>query len=360
MDTPAKLFEYVFEQVLPVLDGFIANTSGAMAGIAGAAGSILFGIYVLFWGMAIVTGQVQEPMTDGFKRIIRGVVILMFATSAGIYGSWIVDFFTSVPGAIAAEVVQSGSSSGFMPDADMGTARMLDTALAKGLYAAGQAWSEAATIDIPVAMGYALVAIIICLVVVSVCAYAGALVLMAQLGMSIMLGIGPLFILFAMFESTQQLFVAWTRQLITFAVFFIVLAAAVSLTFSFFTPYLTLIAQSSDDLGGKSQVIIEGVKLVGICALCIIVLWQAQSWASGLAGGVAAAGSGAIGRMATSIVGGSTAGSVAAGKLIAHREEVKDADGKVTGKRWAGAAPAAGRALAKGAAYMRRNQIKRG
>ncbi len=379
MAEPVLVFGFVFETVMPVLDHFVSSTAASMAGIAAAAGTTMFAIYVLFWGIAVTTGQVQEPMIDGFKRIVRGVVILMFATSVGIYMDWVVTFMTEVPGSIATEVVQAGSSGSFDPGA-MSSARMLDVALGKGLRAAGEAWSRSATLNIPVAVGYALLGLIIAIFVALVCAYAGALVLMAHMGMSIMLGIGPLFILFAMFEATQQLFVAWTRQVITFAVFFIVLAAAVSLTFSFFTPFLDLLESNSGGAAGASEVVIGGVKLICMAAIGLFVLWQSQSWASGLAGGVSVAAAGAIGRAVTGTTHGAAhrhydpmkvnkdgsqgghrwVGMVpSAGRMVASKQYTRDAEGNVSGQ-WRGAAPAAGRLAAKGAAYMRRNQIKRG
>lgn len=359
MAEPVQVFQFVFEDVLPVLDTFVTRTSSSMAALAGAAGGSLFAIYVLFWGLAIVTGQIQEPMTDGVKRIARAVVILAFATSAGIYGDWVIGFFTQVPGAIAAEVAQAGASGGFAMTPDLGTAQMLDATLAHGLKAAQSAWERASTFNVFAAVTYGTIAILICIFTALVCAYAGALVLMAHLGLSIMLGIGPLFIIMAMFEATQQLFVAWSRQLITFAVFFIVLAAAVTLTFSFFAPFIEHLGAAPDGLSGVSEIVKSFMLLVCMCTLALFVLWQSQSWASGLAGGVSVAAAGAIGRA----VMGATHGAA-----HRHYDPMKvNKDGSQGGHRWVGAIPSAARAVAataqlstKGAAYMRRNQIKRG
>lgn len=352
-----KVFEFIFEDVLSTLQTFVTETSSNMATIAGAAGSTLFALYVIFWGMAILTGKVQEPLTDGFMRIMRGVVILAFATSAGIYSNVVVDFFTQVPGAIAAEVAQAGSSGGFTMSDDMATAQMLDAALGSGLKAGQEAWNNAAAFDISASVAYGLIAICIWIFVALVCAYGGALVLVANMGLSIMLGLGPLFILCAMFNATQQLFVAWTRQLITFAVFFIVLAAAITLTFSFFTPFIQSISEAqSGTAGDVSLVAVTFIKLVCFCAASLIVLIQSVSWASGLAGGVSVAAAGAIGRMV-----GGAAGGIATRQYNPMKQ---NADGSRGGHTWRGAVPSAMRGIAgaptKASAYMRRNQMKQG
>lgn len=359
MSEPLYVFQFLLGDALETMHSFVSGASAQMAALAGAAGSSMFAIYVLLWGVAVVRGSVQETFSDGFMRIIRGVIILAFATSAGIYADWIIGFFWEVPGAIASEVASHASSSVGPIDSRYATARMLDDTLAVGLSSASAAWQKGASLSVMSgSLVYYGLSIIIVMFVAVVCAYAGALVLLANIGLSIMLGIGPIFILMAMFEATQQLFVAWTRQVITFAVFFLVLSSAIVLTFSFFVPFVKLLVESSGSFDDATTIILNFAKLVVVCAACIVTLWQTQSWASGLAGGVAVAGSGAIGRASSAVLGGSVAGHVAATRFagaIAHREETQEG-----GKRWAGAAPAAGRALAKGAAYMRRNQIKRG
>lgn len=345
------VFQFIFEDVLTTLQTFVTTTSANMATIAGAVGSSLFALYVLFWGIAILGGKVQEPFMDGALRIIRGVVILAFATSAGIYSSWVVDFFTSVPGSIAAEVAQAGSSGGYVSGSDMATAQMLDSALGNGLKAGQEAWNNAAAFDIGASVAYGLIAICIWIFVALVCAYGGALVLVANMGLSIMLGLGPLFIVMAMFNATQQLFVAWTRQLITFAVFFIVLAATMTLTFSFFTPFIETLADAQATAGDVSRVAVTFIKLVCFCAASVIVLWKSNEWASGLAGGVSVAAAGAVGRM---VSGGSH------GLMHSHynpnsgRHDLRGAVPAVV--RSAGAVVTAPTKLA---AYMRRNQIKK-
>lgn len=356
MSTP-MVFQFIFSDIVPALNSFIGEVSASMASVAGAAGGTMFAIYVLFWGIAILTGTVQEPMTDGFKRIVRGVAILAFATSAGIYHDWIVTFMQEVPAAIASEVVKSAGSGVSASVQGMGAADMLDNALGAGLSAAGDAWMQGdETSGIMTGVAFYAMSILIALFVGIVCAYAAVLVLMAQMGMSIMLGIGPIFIVLAMFEATQQLFVSWTRQVITFGVFFIILAAALTMTFGFFTAFLETLKGAD-----TSQLVVTFTKLVVVSAVALGVLWQTTSWAAGLAGGIGVAGAGAVSR--TIISPAQSAGAAMKGAVprMARKEETKDENGNRTGTAWKGAIPSAVRGVAKGAAYMRRpNSIKRG
>lgn len=294
MDAEEPIFKFLFGDILGLLRAYATDTSANMASVIGPVALIMFGIYIMLWGAALTQGKIQSPASDGFMRIVRGVLIIAFATSAGIFSDYVIDFFWSVPGLIASEVVLPGSSGalGNTPDGNLAIANLLDAALGKGIAGAGQAWEEAnrAGLGSPgAAIAFAFLAVFFAVLVASVCVYAGALVLVASMGLALMLGVGPLFVLLAMFESTQAFFQAWVRQLTTFAIFYILLAAAVSLMFSFFLPFLDGIADMD-----WTEVIIAFVRTFVMCAVALIVLYQVQGWAAGLAGGIAIGAVGAV------------------------------------------------------------------
>lgn len=348
-DNP-MVFQFMFEDALAALNTFASTGSASMSTIAAAAGYPMMGIYILLWGLSIISGNSQEPALDGAKRVTKAVVILTFATSAGIYNEWVINFFTQVPGAIAAEVAQSGSSQAYTMTDTAATAQMLDAALGSGLKAGANAWQTSAGLDISASFGYSLIAILIWAFVACVCAYGGALVLCANMGLSIMLALGPIFIIMAMFEATSSLFQAWTRQLITFAVFFIVIACAISLTFAFFTPFIQSLAAYKGE-AGVSVVVVQFIKLICFCAASLLVLIQSVSWASGLAGGVAVAADGHLRAMmggAISKVGGAPGAAMSApGKALDW------------GMRQERRAKFASRGASKAAAYLRSNKVSR-
>ena len=68
--------------------------------------AVLLTIYVLLWGVAMASGQISEPFTDGMKRIVRMCIIVGFALTAGIYQSTIVDLFNQAPAQLANAITQ--------------------------------------------------------------------------------------------------------------------------------------------------------------------------------------------------------------------------------------------------------------
>lgn len=320
------VFQFLFEDALAAMNNFASNGSAKMATIAAAAGIPMMGIYVMLYGFGILSGKVHAPVSEGLERLFKMTLIFTFATSAGVYNEYVIDFFSQVPGAIGSELAQEGMSKEFSMSDTNSTAQMLDGALGAGLKAGQAAWNMNAGLDIPAAVGYAIIAIAIWTFVGLVCAFGGALVLCANMGLNIMLAIGPLFIILAMFKATAQLFVAWTRQLITFGVFFIVIAAAVTLTFAFFSPFVTQLGEATNEGGatGTSMIVVSFIKLLCFCATAILCLVQSISWASGLAGGVGVAADGHLRRMmgsAISAAGGPVAAAGGAAiKAIRNRE----------------------------------------
>lgn len=346
------VFKFLLEDILGILRDYAGTTAANMAEVIGPVALILFGIYIMLWGAALAQGKIQSPASDGFLRIVRGVLIIGFATSSGIFADYVIDFFWTVPGLIASEVTVPGASAtlGNTPDGSTAIANVLDTALGKGLAAAGVAWEEAGHAgmgDMGAAVGFTFVAIAIAVLVALVCAYAGALVIVASMGLALMLGIGPLFIVLAMFESTQSFFQAWVRQVTTYAIFYIVLAAAVSLIFAFFMPFLDGIAEMD-----WNSVVLSFVRTLVMCSVGIYVLYQVQGWAAGLAGGIAI---GAVGAVSQAI-GVARKGT----NTIAGERRFNPSTGKMD--RMGGMARD-GAALAKwavggGAKYLRRNRIQ--
>jgi type IV secretion system protein VirB6 len=340
------VFRFLLNDMLKQVMASSHTTASTIAGIVGPVGVSLFGIYLLFWFLGLMSGSVSAPLTDFWRKAMRGVVILMFATSIGIYSDWIMDFFWTVPGAIGQEIVQQGSSGVNGLDGNIATSNMLDQALDAGLKAGLASWSEMSIWDGAGAIGYAVMALAIWIFCSLVCAYAAVILIIANIGLAIMLGLGPLFIVLAMFESTQAFFTAWVKQLCTFAILFLILSSIITMLFAVFTPFVTAIGQM--DAG---ELIIAFVKVLIICFVLLMVLHQAQGWAAGLAGGVSIAAAGAIGAAVSQ-----------GARPLMHQQydpNKKNRDGTTGGTTVRGAIPSAVN-RARNAARARSNSVREG
>jgi type IV secretion system protein VirB6 len=64
-------------------------------------------IYVMAWGYLQLTGQIEEPVVAGLKRILLLIVVLGVSLHLWLYNAVIVDTFYSAPAQLAAAVIGS-------------------------------------------------------------------------------------------------------------------------------------------------------------------------------------------------------------------------------------------------------------
>lgn len=288
MAESTRIASFLLDGVVPSVTSFASSTSSTMIRIIAGPAVSLLTIYVILWGAGIASGHIQEPFTDGMRRIVRMVMIVCFALTAGIYQQEIVSFFLNIPSSFAVALI-TGPTGGEAPS----IARVIDVTIQVGFGQAGEAWAMASTnVSYGQAFGYIIIAIVMYASTMFVGATAAAILFVAYVAMAIVLAIGPLFILAALFPSTQRFFESWLAQVLNFCVLFLLVACAISLTFVMFRTFLN--QMSSDDF---SQLIINAFKIMGMAVCIVIVLLQTRGIASALGGGVALAGQNVAGRL---------------------------------------------------------------
>lgn len=292
-----RIAGFIFDRIGTSVVEFINEGSSTMIGIIGPVATSLLVIYVLLWGVAMASGQISEPFTDGMKRIIRMAVIIALALTAGIYQGTVADFFRTAPLELASQMTIPGATP--VSDVD-GMADMLDASMNKGFKVARKPWdagderNQASTFGISgEGLAFMGLAIMLYVIVVLVVAVAAGLVFVAYVSLAILLAVGPLFILFAIFPQTQRWFEAWLGQAVNYAVMFVLVALAAGLLFSILDAYFADLQTQS-----LSETLITTLKAIGLSVAMIGVLLQMNSVAAALGGGAAAQATGVAGKLA--------------------------------------------------------------
>jgi type IV secretion system protein VirB6 len=291
---------------------FIGSTSASVAGSIKPVATTLLMIYVMLWGWSMMRGVIEEPITDGVTRIVRLSIIVAIAISVGHYSGYVADWVWQSPDALASTVTGQNSSNSI---------QFLDNLLDKYFKTAAQYLKKAnenSSYGIP-DLNLFFCGILIYVFAVLVTAYGAFLLFLAKMALAILLGVGPIFILLAIFESTKKFLDAWIGQVCNY-VFLVMLAAAVcKLILVFLEQYIGNVKpNATGDLG-----IADAVQLIALSAIGFLVLMQVPTIASALGGGAAISTLGAAGA-AWSKIKGATATTARGAKNLLSGKTLAD------------------------------------
>lgn len=301
MDDTTMIARFLFDQVGAAVTSFANEGSASLIAFIGPLAVALLTIYVLLWGVAMASGQISEPFTDGMKRIVRICIIVGFALTAGIYQSTIVDLFNQAPAQMA-NAITSGTDFAADYDNTNDLAEMLDNTLQSGFDIAGETWTkgEEANSDSMIGLSgtgltYQFLAILLCIIAVIIVAVAAGIIFVAWLALAVLLAIGPLFILMAIFPATQRWFESWLGQVVNYAILFVLIALSCALVFKVLDTYLQTLAGYDAPM---YELLMICLRAVGLTIACIAVLLQMSSVAASLAGGAAIQSANIAGKLA--------------------------------------------------------------
>lgn len=291
-----RIVYFLFDRIGAGLQGYAAEASTTMIGYVGPVAAALLTIYVLLWGVGLASGQISEPFTDGMKRILRMCVIVGLALTAGVYQEVVIDFFEQAPAELASQLQGGGAQ---VSD-DQALAKLLDDCIAQGLALGNTVWDTAAVVSrlslfAPTSDGMMLqlLALILYLIVILTVAFAAASIFVAHLGLTLLLAVGPLFILMALFPQTRRWFDAWLGQAVRFLLLFVIVASVSALLF----PPLAQYYQSLASLTDAPEALVNALKAVGLSLAVAWVLLQLHSIAKALGEGAALQVAGTGGRL---------------------------------------------------------------
>jgi type IV secretion system protein VirB6 len=226
-------------------------------------------LYVMVWGFLQLTGQIQQPLMDGLKRIAVVGLLLGIAIHLWLYQAVIVDTVFNAPAQLGAALI-----GGYDPVA------IVDEILIQGSDAASLLIEKGGIFDGD--FSFYLAGFLVYAVIVVTAVYAMFLLSLSRIALSVLLTLGPLFIGLLFFATTRRFFEAWCAQLANYALITILTVLMAALMLS----VVTTAARQAVAAGGGIQ-ITDGVRLCIASGLTFLVFRQVMPIAAGLASGIA-------------------------------------------------------------------------
>ncbi|GGO83783.1 VirB6 type IV secretion protein [Marinobacterium nitratireducens] len=275
-----NLFEAIFSKVNTTLDNYVTSTAGDIISYVTPLFTSMMIIWVAIWGYMLVLGKSNEPLQDGIFRILRIGFILTLGLTVGTYTGLVVDVLSKGPESIASVI--TGSPTGT-------SAATLDNLFSKVFDVSGAAWDKGGVMSGN--FGMYLLSLIVLVVGAGLALLVAFLILLSKIMTTVLLAIGPIFIVMLLFNATQRFFESWLGLLMNFG-FILILSASIgqlmtSLASSYINAMAGADASTLANLGDVAMLCI-------VFGLCILVVKQVPPVASALGGGVALATQGAI------------------------------------------------------------------
>lgn len=259
-----------------LLTTYISSSTASIAAALEPAIVTLGTVYVMIWGYLQLTGQIKEPLTNGVRRIVLLTIVLGGSLQLWLYNDVIVDTFFNAPGELAGHVVGGYDSVSAVDQIIFMGGDAGNLLIQKGGIFHGDLSYYIA--------GYAVYALIGVTAI-----YTIFLLSLSRIALSVLLALGPLFIVFLLFDSTKRFFEAWISQLANYALVTIltVMMAALMLT------VVSTAASQAAASGGGIQ-IVQAIRVCMAAGLTFLIMRQVMPMAAGLGHGLALSSFGVI------------------------------------------------------------------
>jgi type IV secretion system protein VirB6 len=224
----ATFLETKLDEVLGI---YINGTSAAVSAYAGGIAAVALSIYFIFQAYAAIRGDLTEPMSKITKDLMKIALVLTVALGGGAYQEYVISFVNGITSDLASVVTHGAAKTvgGAIDYANSGCVVLpskakcvsydsvfLDLAIENKNY-----------FGIPDPL-YAFVFVIIAIAQLVITVLCIMPVILSKIGMALMLGLGPVFVLLAIFPVTNKYFEAWVSAVIGFVLTQVLVAAICS------------------------------------------------------------------------------------------------------------------------------------
>lgn len=263
----APMFNAFDQQVLNTINTGSSNVISLISPLATAC----FGIYLLLVSMSYLRGMNDQPVGDFFLRMAGWTAVLTAGMNISYYTEYVVPFFNGAGEDIAQALC--GTSS---------PATALDTLLNAYLGAILNLWQGVGALQIGLVLEACALTFCTVLVGTPFLAIAAAYIILARFALGLLLALGPMFIVAALFPATRRFFDAWVGQCLNYAFLTALFAAAGAIEVQFATGILP----QNFDAGSLVLTWTLEFKIISMGIVFLFVSLNLPSLASALAGGV--------------------------------------------------------------------------
>ena len=242
----------------------------ASGGELGLVLTILLTLYVAFFAISLMIGRSNLNVRAMIPKMMTLGLVLTFATSFAAYQSFFWNIFISGPDWLAGVLTGTGRGTGADSSATLVFAQKLDVVF----QAVQQVGTTQANIDAFSPPGMMWMGALLLLL-----GTVGILVT-ARIGLALLLAVGPIFVVLALFTGTRGLFTGWLKALVMLALTPILAVLGGSIMLELAVPVLSTLSQFQGNIDPQAAMAFFLVGAVH-CALMFMTLKVSATMVSG-------------------------------------------------------------------------------
>ena len=248
-----KVYQTIQDQVLQPFQNFAANGATQISTEIGRTLTAAMTVYICWYGWMILRGSIQEPVQEFTVRAMKLCVIAMLVLNASTYKDMIADpLSTAIPDGISKLI--SGKT---VPDVSVFDTLQTDIAVHGYQMLQGVSWTTPSK-----SVNLVILALLLWGVGTATLAVMFVSTLYAKAALWFVLALGPVFIAFALFESTRGYLHGFTNTAVTLVTLQVLIAALASLLVQTIGKAVSLVDPAQQA---------EGV--MGVVATCVFALF---------------------------------------------------------------------------------------
>jgi len=278
MDDP-YIFRFVGDKLSDLTAGYIDMASAGLAGALGPVALAGVTLFITIYGVLVIAGKIQMPFQDFVVKAGKIAIIAAIALNAGNYMEWVVGSIQGLESGLVGAMTEGGSE---LDTTD--TYALLDSSISIGAKKAADAWEKVGEIswyNISGWLTWLIATLLIYIAMILLFLICGALVVVAKFALTLMLAVGPLFVMSLIWAPTAGFFDRWLSQVLTYVFTILFLTAVLSMAITVFSEILT----ATDFNDPIVNPIFVALQILMIALILGYLITQVPGMASGLAGG---------------------------------------------------------------------------
>lgn len=238
------------------LSGFYEGAAAGISGYVIPVAWVLLGICMLIWCYLVIEGKVAVPITDWLLKFV-GFMVVLYVMGNG-YLSWVAKPIFNLPSELTTALNATSSSA---PDL-LGQVNEKVVDLVSAMFAAGSNLVKELAIGPAIALF--LMGVLVIVATYLLLAVALFAIIFSKLGLSMVLAVGPFFVLALILPQTRNYFYSWLNTALYFVFYHVFTALFIFMFIGIVNSYMGTLNGTLGGAGGGGGVLNMVANLLGV------------------------------------------------------------------------------------------------